>query len=140
MEKFIIIFSRIDNQAMATFNGSSYDSGLLQDDPIYAETGHSFEIQPLPSNSTAYPLELLVKGYNSHFSPADRQQDPNPFHIAYKIVKRNYDAAGNINTEIVLFDINDFRPLAKPNTMLLSHIYIVTKDSVSGNISIARGN
>jgi hypothetical protein len=140
MEKFLVIFSRIDNQAKATFNGSSYDSGLLQGDPVYPEAGHTFEIQPLPVNYQSYPLDLIIQGLNSHYTIPGRQRENNPFHLEYKIVKRTYDNLGNVTSEQLLFHVDEIRPVATVDSMIVSNRYVVNKDSVTGLISITKGH
>lgn len=86
MATWNINFTRIDNRAIVTLNGTAvYDSGVIDNDPAL-NINAPFEVAPGRVN------QLIVSLYNtSGPPPAD-----NPWHIAYTLT----DPAGNVISSV----------------------------------------
>lgn len=139
MEKYYIVFSHIDNTAIVKLGPTVIFNKYFDDDPVLPESIGKVEIV-LPTDINSFPIGLTIVGANGRYGVDYRggghTNDPNPFHITYRIVRRNELADGTVTNEFVFSNIDYSKPNAAPAAELYLKRYIISRNIVSGQINI----
>lgn len=125
-QQYLINVKKVDNRLVIFLNGENiYDSGIVHDDPDmdkYIDITQKLEEHP------EYTSELIFEGFNDSYN-STKENELNPWHFSYRVIKRTLDEAGNILSEADMVIPYDEKHLSNPNVRAINNTYkIVMKE------------